>query len=120
MAKKKKLTKEQVAFFDTFAKNILANTLIIKMENEGQHVSPELQQQIIAAISISDVSLLSKAVGDKLLELVSFETLVEVEKFLNSPEARQAMIAAQQVGELVQEEIFVVLNEIFGETPANE
>lgn len=119
MAKKKKLTKEQVAFFDTFARNILVNTLIIKMESEGQHVTEELQAQIFAAISVADVSLLSKAVGDKLLELVEFETLVQVEKFLTSPEARKAMRAAQEVGALVQDEIFAVLANVFSE-PASE
>lgn len=110
-----KLTKVQVEFFDKFSRNILTNTLLIKLEGEGNLPSQEVQDQIALIIGAADVSLLSQAVSDKLLTMVDFKTLQKVEKFLNSQEARQAMIAAQQVGALVETEIFAVLSDIFAE-----
>lgn len=111
----KKLTKKQVEFFDNFARNMLVNTLLIKLDSEGRLPPQEVQDQIAAIIATADVSVLSKAVGEKLLEEVDFAVLVKVEKFLNSPEAKKAMVAAQKVGAAVEEEIYDVLNEIFTE-----
>lgn len=115
-----KATKAQRDFFDTFSKNVLVNSLLIKLESEGTTLPQETVQQIIAVIDASDVSVLSQALGDKMLELVDFKTLVKVEKFLNSPEAKQALAAAQQVGAMVQDEVYAVLGEIFAVPPEAE
>lgn len=112
-----KATKAQRDFFDKFSRNIVVNTLLIQLEKEGTVCPPETVQKIVAVVEQADVSLLSQAVGDKLLELVDFKTLQKVERFLTSEEAKRAMTAAQTVGAVVQDEIYAVLGEIFKEDP---
>lgn len=116
-----KIPKAQREFFDRFSKNILVNTLLLQLQNEGTETSPELVQKIVAVIDGAEVAALATAVREKMLELVEFKTLQKVEKFLTSPEAVQAMTAAQQVGILVQEEIYAVLRTVVSqdeETPS--
>lgn len=112
-----KFTKKQQIFFERFARNTVINTLLLQLTAEGTEVPPETVAKIVAVIDAADVSLLTQTVGDRLLERVDFALLLKVEKFLTSSEAMRAMTAAQEVGALVQDEIFTVLREVFKDVP---
>lgn len=113
-----KLTKKQREVFERFARNILVATLVQRLQEEGTEIGAEDLDKINKVVDTADVSSLTQAAGEKMLELVEFPVFVKVEKFLTSPDAKQALYAAQQVGIAVQEEVYEALNEIFGETPA--
>jgi phage-related baseplate assembly protein len=102
----KKVQPHMVPFFERFAKNIITNTVLIQLSEAGNTITDDLSQTVQEAVNGQDVSSLTEAVGVALLERVEYKTLVKVEKFLVSEDARQAMTAAQEVGNLVQQEVF--------------
>lgn len=115
----KKVQPHMVPFFERFAKNILTNTVLIQLSEGGNTITDELSSSVKQVIDSKDCSSLTNAVGVALLERVEYKVLVKVEKFLVSEDARQAMIAAQEVGNLVQEEVFDLLRD-FLEEPKEE
>ena len=108
-----KLTKKQREFFDKFSRNILANTILMDINAKGHEVTDEVAERVVDIVSRQDVTTLSEAVGKALLEKVPFATLVKVEKFLNTDEAKDAMKAAQEVGAAVQDELYALVHEMF-------
>lgn len=113
-----KLTKAQKEFFDKFAKNILTNTILMDMGTKGFDVTDEVVEQVQKLVDQQNVDSLVNAVGAALLERVEFKTLVKVEKFLNTEEARTAMQAAQEVGASVQEELYGLIHDMFTAAPS--
>lgn len=113
-----KLTKTQKAFFEKFAKNILTNTILMDMTSKGFEVTDEVVVQVQKLVDQQNVDSLVTAVGTAMLERAEFKTLVKVEKFLNSEEARTATRAAQEVGATVQEELYALIHEMFAKPEA--
>lgn len=114
------LTKKQREFFDRFSRNILVNTLIMRLDQAGMALTDEDVAKINLVVDSADVSSISKAASEKLLEKVDFATLVKVEKFLTAPETKKALDAAQEVGIAVQVEVYDTLNQLFSESPVVE
>lgn len=112
----KKVQPHMRPFFERFAKNILTNTVLIQFSEAGTVVTPELGEAVKQVIDSKDCSSLTEAVGVALLERVEYKTLLKVEKFLVSPDARQAMLAAQEVGNLVEQEVYDMLQEFLSES----
>lgn len=111
----KKVQPHMIPFFERFAKNIITNTVLLELSNQGNTITDDLSEKIQQAINGQDVSTLTQAVGVAMLERVEYKTLLKVEKFLVSEEARTAMIAAQEVGNLVQAEVFEMITEFLGQ-----
>ncbi len=112
-----KITKQRAAF-DDFARTMLKCTLVQKLQEGGNELSEDFLQKIDIVISNADVSSLSKTSEEEMLKRLDFKTFEKVEKMLGSEDVKKTLIAAQEVGAAVQVEIYAVLNELFGETPA--
>lgn len=111
-------TKKQKEFFDRFARNMLTNTLVLRLQQSGEELDQETIDKITVVVDSSDVSELSNAIGTKLLELVDFALLLKAEKFFNMPDTKKALEAAQAVGIAVQTELHRTLEELFTPTAA--
>ena len=109
------LTKKQREFFDRFSRNILVNTVVLRLEQQGTILDQDTLDNVNKAVESIDITSLVESAGEKLLERVDFATLVKVEKFLTNPETQKALTAAQEVGIAVQVEVYEILSQLFAE-----
>lgn len=113
-----KLKPSQRKFFERFARNSVINTTLLAMSEQGIEVTEQITQSVTLVVEYSDVKVLTEAIATYMLGQVDFKVLTKVEAFLTSEDARKAMRAAQDVGDLVLPEILSVMDSIFEAPPA--
>lgn len=96
-----KLTKKNQELVVRIARGFIVTPIIAALSQDGVEVTPELIAGIQAKVSETDISELTKLVGEGLSQTVDFKSLAKVDKFLAEQSTQDVLASVQAVAQAV-------------------